>query len=63
MTKRRRQWDRRDRLLRAARKLLAGIIIASDNSVSDDTRPRTALAERLYVRSKAMVTRIDRELT
>lgn len=63
MTKRHRQWDRRDRLLRAARKLLTGIIIASDNSVSDDTRPRTVVAERLYVRSKAMVTRIDRELT
>jgi hypothetical protein len=62
MTKYHRKWDRRERLLRAVQKLLAGIIIASDSSVADAGRPRNAHAERLYARSKAMVERIKREL-
>jgi hypothetical protein len=57
------KWDRRGRLLNAVQKLLAGIIIASDNSVSLSLRPRNADAERLYVRSKSMVARIKRELS
>jgi hypothetical protein len=63
MTRYHRKWDRRGRLLNAVQKLLAGIIIASDNSVSLSLRPRTREAERLYVRSKSMVARIKRELS
>jgi hypothetical protein len=53
---------RRDNLLRAVRKLLAGINIASDESVIASARPRGESAERLYRKSKAMINRIDKEI-
>jgi hypothetical protein len=63
MTRYHRKWDRRGRLLNAVRKLLGAIRIASDASVREAGRPRSAEAERLYVRSKLMVARIKRELS
>lgn len=62
MTRYHRKWDRRGRLLNAVRRLLAGIVIASDKSVADTVRPRDDGAERLYVRSKKMIARIKKEL-
>ncbi len=63
VTRYHRPWDRRGRLLNAVQRLLAGVIIASDASVRDTVRPRSADAERLYVRSKKMVARIKKELS
>lgn len=62
VTRYRRPWDRRGRLLNAVQWLLAGVIVASDESVAASGRPRNEHAERLYARSKRMVARIKREL-
>jgi hypothetical protein len=63
VTRYHRKWDRRGRLLRAARNLLGAIRIASDASVREADRPRSLEAERLYRRSVKMVARIKRELS
>ena len=62
MTRYHRKWDRRERLLRAARLLLVEIINISDRAVAKGAL-RNAEVERLYGRSKLMVARIKRELT
>jgi len=63
VTRYHRKWDRRGRLLNAVRKLLAGIITASDNSVIERGQPRSEDAEWLYFRAKSMVIRIKKELS
>lgn len=62
MTKQWHQWDRRDRLLRAARKLFAGIVIASGRTAAQVNYVDRCTTEHLLRRTKSMVNRIDREL-